>query len=308
MGDFDIRGKRVLVTGGNTGIGKACTIELARRGADVVFTSRNAERGAAALADVRAESGRDDVELMSLDLASFASIRSFAAEYRVRHQRLDVLINNAGVVVMGRRQLTADGFERMFGVNHLGHFLLTDLLLDLLRASAPSRIVVLSSEGYKMARDGLNFDDLQSEREFDAFTMYGHSKLANVYFTTELARRLAGTGVCVNAVHPGYVETQLGHRRPEDRKPPKQDGSDGTARGSAPDLSHLPPPLSPADGAATSIFVACDPSLDGVAGEYFSECKSVPLTPIAADVEAAARLWELSEKLIAAPVERPAGS
>ena len=302
MTDFDMRGKRVLMTGGNTGIGKASAIELARRGADVVFTSRDAGRGASALVDVRAESGRDDVEQMSLDLGSFASIRSFCAEYRARYQRLDVLINNAGVVVLGERQVSTDGFELMFSVNHLGHFLLTDLLLDLLRASAPSRVVVLSSEGYKMAPNGLNFDDLQSERDFDGFTIYGHSKLANVYFTTELARRLAGTGVTVNAVHPGYVETELGRPRPEDLKPRKKAGTDEAAQGGGPDLSHLPPPMSPEDGAATSLFVACDPSLSGVAGEYFSDCKSVPLTPIGADVEAARRLWEVSEKLISAPV------
>ena len=301
MTDFDIRGKRVLITGGNTGIGKACASELARRGADVVFTSRDAERGAAALADVRAVSGRDDVELMSLDLASLASVRSFAAEYRARHQRLDVLILNAGVVVLGERQRTVDGFERMFGVNHLGHFLLTDLLLDRVRASAPSRIVVLSSEGYKMAPEGLNFDDLQSEHDFDGFVKYGHSKLANVYFTTELARRLAGTGVTVNAVHPGYVETELGRPRPEDRKPRKRAGGGKASKPKGPDLSHLPPPMSPLDGAATSLFVACDPSLDGVAGEYFSECKAVPLPPVGADAEAARRLWEVSEKLISAP-------
>jgi NAD(P)-dependent dehydrogenase (short-subunit alcohol dehydrogenase family) len=300
MSSFDIRGKRVLITGGNTGIGKASATLLARRGAEVVFTSRDAARGTAALAEVRAESGRDDVELMSLDLGSFASIRGFADEYRARHQRLDVLINNAGVIVLGERQLSADGFERMFGVNHLGHFLLTDLLLDVLRASAPSRIVVLSSEGYKMAPDGLNFDDLQSEREYNGFALYGHSKLANVHFTTELARRLAGTGITVNAVHPGYVETELGHTRPEDRSAEKKAGSGAGAREGAPDLSHLPPPMSAADGAATSLFVACDPSLDGVTGEYFSECKSVPLTPMGANVEAAGRLWEVSEKLISA--------
>jgi NAD(P)-dependent dehydrogenase (short-subunit alcohol dehydrogenase family) len=301
MTDFEIRGKRVLITGGNTGIGKACAIELARRGANVVFTSRDAARGATALADVRAASGVDDVELMSLDLGSLASVRSFAQEYRARHQRLDVLINNAGVVVLGERRLTADGFEQMFGVNHLGHFLLTDLLLDLVQASAPSRIVVLSSEGYKMAPDGLNFEDLQSELDFDGFAKYGHSKLANVYFTTELARRLAGTGVTVNAVHPGYVETELGRPRPEDPRPPKRAAGKGAARDTGPDLSHLPPPMSPLDGAATSLFVACDPSLGEISGEYFSECKSVPLTPVGADAAAARRLWEVSEKLISAP-------
>ena len=253
MSDLDMRGKRVLITGGNTGIGKASASRLARRGADVVFTSRDAERGAAALAEVRAESGRDDVELMSLDLGSLASVRGFAAEYHSRHQRLDVLINNAGVIVLGERKVSADGFELMFGVNHLGHFLLTDLLLDLLRASAPSRIVVLSSDGYKMAPNGLDFDDLQSERDFDGLTKYGHSKLANVYFTTELARRLAGTGVSVNAVHPGYVATELGRPRPGDPAPRKPAGSDDTAADSGPDLSHLPPPMSPAVPASRTL-------------------------------------------------------
>ncbi len=299
---FDIDGAVVLITGGNTGIGKATAIALAGKGARVVITSRDPARGKLALDDIRRASGRDDVELIGLDLASLASVRRCAEEFCEGFDRLDVLVNNAGVALTrGPRQVTHDGIEMQFGVNHVGHFLLTNLLLPLIRKSAPARIVNLSSDGYLMAPDGLNFDDLQMQRSYNGFPCYGHSKLANVYFTTELARRLEGEGISVNAVHPGYVDTELGHLRPEDKarfvpeekKPAKKGGGGG------PDLSSLGPPLSPEEGAATSIRVASSPEVEGITGRYFADSEVKELTPVASDAEAAARLWRATEALLA---------
>jgi len=299
---FDIDGAVVLITGGNTGIGKATAIALAGKGARVVITSRDPARGKLALEDIRRASGRDDVELIGLDLASLASVRRCAEEFGEGFDRLDVLVNNAGVALTrGPRQVTHDGIEMQFGVNHVGHFLLTNLLLPLIRKSAPARIVNLSSDGYLMAPDGLNFDDLQMQRSYNGFPCYGHSKLANVYFTTELARRLEGEEISVNAVHPGYVDTELGHLRPEDKarfvpeekKPAKKGGGGG------PDLSSLGPPLSPEEGAATSIRVASSPEVEGITGHYFADSEVKELTPVASDAEAAARLWRATEALLA---------
>ena len=301
MASFDIDGSTVLITGGNTGIGKETARVLASRGARVIITSRNAERGRKAVAEIRERSRRDDVEVMSLDLASFQSIRAFAKEFISRFDRLDVLVNNAGVVWIEQRGETADGFELMFGVNHLGHFLLTDLLLDTIVASAPARIVNVASHGYLLAAEGLDFDDLQNEGDFKGFALYGHSKLANVYFTRELARRLGSRGVTVNALHPGFVKTELGHVRTEDRvaqaaakksKPAKSDSN-------RPDLSHLPPPLPVEEGALTSIHLASSPEVEGVTGGYFDQCKAIDVNEVAADAEAAQRLWSVSEELIA---------
>jgi NAD(P)-dependent dehydrogenase (short-subunit alcohol dehydrogenase family) len=300
---FEIEGAVVLITGGNTGIGKATAVALARQGARVVFSSRDPVRGEAALAEIRQESGRDDVELIGLDLASLASVRRCAAEFGERFDRLDVLINNAGVALTrGLRQVTHDGLEMQLGVNHVGHFVLTDLLLPLIRSSVPARIVNLTSAGYLMAPKGLDFDDLQSEKDYKGFPCYGHSKLANIAFTIELARRLAGEGIAVNAVHPGYVDTELGHLRPEDKarfvhaekKSEKKAGGGG-----APDLSALGEPLSPEAGAETSIFVASSPEVEGITGCYFADRKVTELTPVAADPDAAARLWQETEKLVA---------
>jgi retinol dehydrogenase-13 len=295
MPPFEIRGKRVLITGANTGIGKATAVELARRGARVVITARGAQRSAKALAEVRAASG-GDVELIELELGSLASVRAAAATYLARHPELHVLILNAGVVNNVGRAETADGFEEMFGVNHLGHFELTRLLLERVRASAPARIIVLTSAGYRYARDGLDFDDLQStKRKYEGLTIYGHSKLANILFTRELARRLAGTGVTVNAVHPGYVASELGVPRDASASTA---AAMATARKEKPELAHLPPPMPPEQGAATSIHLATSPEVEGVTGEYFVDCKAAALLPAALDAAAAQRLWQVSESLV----------
>ena len=187
----DMQGKVVLITGGNTGIGKATAVALARMGARVTITSRDPDKGQAALADIRQQAGSDAVQCMRLDLASLAGVRRFAAEFTAGHPRLDVLINNAGLVLKERSE-TVEGFETTFGVNHLGHFVLTHELLPLLRRSAPARVVVLASDAHRGAPDGLDFDDLQLHRKYGAWKAYCRSKLANLLFTLELAEVSGG--------------------------------------------------------------------------------------------------------------------
>lgn len=279
-------GSTVVVTGGNAGVGKETAVGLARAGTTVIITSRDRAKGVAALTDVRERSGSDAVELMSLDLASFASIRSFSEELLARHDRLDVLVNNAGLISRGRTE-TQDGFETTFGVNHLGHFLLTSLLLDRLRAGAPSRVVVVASHAHKQARRGLDFTDLQSERKYSPMAAYAKSKLANIYFARELARRLEGTGVTANSLHPGFVASRFA-----------RDGDGGRLGDIVMPLAR-PLAISPEKGARTSIWLASAPSLAGVTGEYFYKCKPSTPTAVARDDEAARRLWAVSEELVA---------
>ncbi|MEE8347067.1 MAG: SDR family oxidoreductase [Dehalococcoidia bacterium] len=279
-----MQGKTVLITGGNSGIGKETAVALARLGGTVVFTSRDPQRGEQAAADIRRRSAAD-VALMPLDLASFASIRSFAAAFLDRYDRIDVLVNNAGLVLSERTE-TEEGFETTFGVNHLGHFLLTDLLLDRIKASAPARIINVASRAHRYARNGLDFDDLQSTNSYGGLQAYGRAKLANIYFTRELARRLEGTGVTVNALHPGGVAT--GFARDGDVKVPFSW------------LILLARPFlrSPEKGAETSIYLASVPEVDGVTGKYFADSKETEPTLIAQDDDAARRLWAASETLI----------
>ena len=201
--------KTVLITGGNAGLGLETAVALAALGDSVTITARDPARGEAARAEIVERSGSETVEVMALDLASTASIRSFAAAFLDTHPRLHVLVNNAGLILSERTE-TEDGFETTFGVNHLGHVLLTDLLLDRLKASAPARIVVVASDAHKFALDGLKFDDLQCHGHYWSYRVYGRSKLANIYFMRALAKRLEGTGVTVNAVHPGSVATRFG--------------------------------------------------------------------------------------------------
>ncbi len=281
-------GKRVLVTGGNTGLGLETAVALAAMGASVTITSRNAERGEAARQQIVERSGAGDVEVMALDLARFASIRAFAADFLDRHDRLDVLVNNAGLILSERTE-TEDGFETTFGVNHLGPMLLTDLLLDRLRASAPARIVVVASEAHKFALDGLKFDDLQCRGHFFSYRVYGRSKLANIYFTRALARRLEGSGVTVNAVHPGSVATRFAR--------------DGDTRFVTALTTFVARPFArtPEAGARTQVWAAAAPELEGVTGEYLVSSRRAngKLSRAARDDEAAERLWRASEELIA---------
>ena len=277
--------RTVLITGGNTGIGRATAQALAERGADVVITSRDTQRGKEAVEAIERAIGRR-IAVLPLDLASFQSIRSFAAAFLARYESLHVLINNAGLILSDRRT-TAEGFEQTFGVNHLGHFLLTNLLLDRLKQSAPARVIHVASEAHRIARKGLDFDDLQARTHYRGLGVYARSKLANVYFARELARRLEGTGVTSNALHPGTVATRFAR--------------DGDVKGIVRWFYKLLGRLlkTPTQGAATSIHLASAPELEGVSGKYFKNRKEIRPTRVARDDEAAARLWAASEGLVA---------
>ena len=280
----DMTGRTVVVTGANSGIGLETAVELARAGATTVLTARDPGRGEAALEVVRTRSGRDDVHLVVFDLASLASVRKGADEILERCARLDVLVNNAGLV-LSRRQETEDGFEATFAINHLGPFLLTHLLLDRIEASAPARVVNVSSTAHQGARHGLDFGDLQSRRRYRGMQAYSRSKLANIYFTTELGRRLAGTGVTANCLHPGTVAT--GYAR------------DGDATGVLAFGIRVIKPfvLTAAQGARTSIYLASSPEVADITGQYFVKCRVRRPSKVARDPEAARRLWEVSEQL-----------
>lgn len=277
-------GKTFLITGGNTGIGKATATSLARTGAQVVFTARNREKGERALADIRRESGNDNVACMHLDLAALASIREFAEAFLAKYPRLDVLVLNAGLMV-GSRTETADGFEMTFGVNHLGHFALTGLLLGRLKESEPARIVVVSSDAHRAARGGLDFADLQARAGYAMWTAYGRSKLANLLFTLELAERLQGSGVTVNALHPGVVATDFG-------------GAEDTGRLIGFFMRAFSwAMVSTEKGARTSVYLATAPEVEGVSGLFYARCKPKQPRRAARNREMARRLWQVSEEL-----------
>ena len=282
----DMQGKTVVVTGGNSGIGLETAEALAKMGARVIVTARNADKGRAAVAGiVQRLDGHARVQLVVFDLADLASVRRGADEILEQAPRLDVLVNNAGVVLSERHE-TVDGFEATFATNHLGPFLLTNLLLDRLRESAPSRIVNVASTAHNTARKGIPFDDLGSTKRYRGMRVYGESKLANILFTQELARRLAGTGVTANSLHPGTVRTGY--------------GADGDARGFLAFGLKISKPffLSPAKGARTSVYLASSPAVEGVTGEYFDKCKPAKTRRWAQDAEAAQRLWQVSEELV----------
>jgi NAD(P)-dependent dehydrogenase (short-subunit alcohol dehydrogenase family) len=278
-------GRTVVVTGGNSGVGKATAVALATAGAHTVIAARSEERGRQAQADIRRATGSDQVDLVVFDLADLASVRAGAAELLDRLEHIHVLVNNAGLVLSERR-LTTDGFEATFATNHLGPFLLTRLLTGRLVASAPARVVNVASTAHRTARTGLDFDDLQSTRHYRGMQAYSRSKLANILFTTELARRLSGTGVTANAVHPGTVAS--GFARDDD------------ASGFLAFGIRLIKPfiLTPEQGARTPVFVAGSPELAEVTGRYFVRCRVRVPSAAARDQSAAALLWSVSEQLV----------
>ncbi len=281
-----------MVTGANSGVGKATAIALAAAGARTVITARNEARGRAAREDIRRTTGSDQVDLVVFDLADLASVRAGAAELLDRTERIDVLVNNAGLV-LSDRQVTVDGFEATFATNHLGPFLLTRLLTDRLVESAPARVVNVASTAHRGARTGLDFDDLQSTGHYRGMQAYSRSKLANILFTTELARRLDGTGVTANSVHPGTVAS--GFARDDD-------ASGFLAFG----VKVIKPfILTPAKGARTSVYVATSPDLAGVTGQYFVKCRVRTPSPAARDEAAAILLWSVSEELVGAAPSAP---
>ena len=281
----DLSGKTVLVTGANAGIGKETARGLARRGARVVMASRSLERGEAARKDLAREMPEERLEVMRLDLASLADVRRFARDFRSRHVRLDVLVNNAGIHT-AHRNVTSEGFETTFVTNHLGPFLLTHELLPVLKVSAPARVVNVASEAHRLGR--IHFDDLQLARRWSGIAAYCQSKLANVMFTMELARRLEGTGVTTNAVHPGSVRSNWA-RGPES----------GVLRAAVSLAS--PFLVSVAKGAENSLFAAASPDLEGVSGQYFVRRRERAPSARARDVAAQRRLWAESARLAGVP-------
>jgi retinol dehydrogenase-14 len=275
-------GKTVLVTGGTGGIGRATAVGLAALGARVAITGRDLARTRAAAAAITAATRNPAVEAFAADLSSQAEVRRLAREVLAAYPRLDVLVNNVGGFWSTRR-VTPDGLEHTFAVNHLAGFLLTELLLDRLKASAPARIVTVSSGAQRMGR--MNFDDLQGERGYSGQRAYNQSKLANVLFTYELARRLEGTGVTATVLHPGVVRTGFAADDP------------------SPVWKILLPlirPLlkTPEKGAATSIYLASSPQVEGVTGKYFTNCKPKTSSKSSYDQTTAARLWQISVDLV----------
>lgn len=283
-------GKTVLITGGNTGIGKETAKDLAKRGARVLIACRSKERADSAADEIRQYSGSDNVAVYVLDLASLTSVRECAAKVMSKETRLDVLINNAGVMYLPNWK-TKDGFEIQFGTNHLGHFLLTNLLLDLIKKSAPSRIINVSSMGHNFAGE-FNFDNINSEQSFSPYDAYHRSKLANVLFTRELSKRMKGTGVTANSLHPGVVATEL-FRFKDDKILPIRLFLTVVIN-----LFFKPFIKTARQGAQTSIFLAVDPELENVTGKYFSDCAIANESKAGKDDEAAARLWKISEEMV----------
>jgi len=277
--DIPMQGKTAIVTGGTNGIGLVTARALAGMGAQVTIISRNAEKCAAVTGAIQVEVG-NPVEFIAADLSTLAGIMQAAAAFKQRHTHLHVLVNNAGAMFT-HRQLTSDGYEMTFALNHLNYFLLTNLLLDVLKASAPARIVNVSSGAH--LRASLDFDNLQSEKHFASMQAYGQSKLANVLFTYELARRLEGSGVTANALHPGFIAT-------------------GFARNNGP-LYNFGMNIiglfirKPEQGAQTSLYLASSPEVEGVSGKYFIDCKPVNSSPLSYDKALAEKLWQVSLEL-----------
>jgi NAD(P)-dependent dehydrogenase (short-subunit alcohol dehydrogenase family) len=283
---MSMHGKVVVVTGSNAGIGLETAVGVAALGATTVMACRSRTKAEVAAKDVVRRTWNEDVHVVDLDLADLASVRKAADDVLERWDRLDVLVDNAGGT-WSERRVTAQGFEYTFGVNHLGHFYLTNLLLDRLRDGVPSRVVSVTSMGHHFAGGGMRFDDLQSERHYRGMDAYCRSKLANVLFVRELARRTAGSGVTANAAHPGWVRSRFG-----------MDGD--TKAGTHLGMRIIRPfQISPARAARTSIYLATAPEVEGKSGLYWVRSKPGHMSRAARDDAMAARLWEESEQLVA---------
>lgn len=274
-----MKGKICMVTGANSGIGKAIASGLAQMGATVVMVCRDHTKGELAMADIKRTTENQTVELMLADLASLDSVRKLVRNFTKSHDNLHVLVNNAGLII-GRREVTSDGFETTFEVNYLSHFLLTNLLLDVLKASAPSRVVNVSSDAHFTGH--MDFEDLQEEKRYRAMKSYAQSKLAQVLFTHELAEITKGSGISVNCVHPGAVRTRWG---------------DEAGILSMGIRIARPFMISPERGAETPIYVATSPEVEGISGEYFSKKSVQKSSKESYDNNVAKKLWDISLKL-----------
>jgi NAD(P)-dependent dehydrogenase (short-subunit alcohol dehydrogenase family) len=278
----EMKGKVCIVTGSNSGIGKETALALASMGASVVMVVRNQERGEKARAEIVDKTGSDTTALMICDLSSMNSVRQFAIEFKDQHDRLDVLINNAGALV-GKRQNAVDGFETTLAVNYLGPFLLTHELLPLLKSSAPSRVINVGSGMHRTGK--IDFDDLKSDNSYNAMSAYANSKLMMTTYTYELARRLRGTGVTVNVVEPGFVATKLGR-------------NSGSLLYSLGFSLMRPFQVSAKKGAETSVCLASAREVEGVTGKCFSKLRETTTARISYDRQSQRLLWDATVRLL----------
>jgi NAD(P)-dependent dehydrogenase (short-subunit alcohol dehydrogenase family) len=272
-----MNGKLCLITGASSGIGKVAAIELAKRGASMVLVCRTAEKGRLTAEEIKGATGNRSIDFLAADLSSQAEIRKLAADYQSRFPAPQILINNAGLALK-KRTLSPDGIEMTFAVNHLAYFLLTNLLLDPLKSNGPARIVNVSSDAHHSG--AIDFEDLQFEKHYSAWKAYCRSKLCNLFFTYELAKRLQGTAVTVNALHPGAVATKI--------------------------FRDVPAPLralillltmSPQKGAQTTVYLASSPEVEDVSGKYFKKKAEAQSSAASRDAQVAGRLWEISAKM-----------
>ena len=270
-----------LITGATSGIGKAAAVQLAELGATLVLVGRNSEKTSATVEQVQEQTGNQEVHSLIADLSSLQAIRQLADDFKAEHQRLDVLVNNAGALMLSRQE-TVDGIEMTFALNHLSYFLLTNLLLDVLKSSSPSRIVNVSSDSHHNAQ--LDFEDLQNQKRYRGYKAYGRSKLANLLFTYELARRLEGTGVTVNGLHPGLVATGFL-------------ATNNGLKGRVFNFFVRRVGRSVERGARTVTYLATSSDVESVTGGYFMDEGIVDSSPASYDQDASLRLWQVSEEL-----------
>ncbi|MDD5569933.1 MAG: SDR family oxidoreductase [Bacteroidales bacterium] len=271
----------ILITGATSGIGRATAMALAKMQATIVLVARDKNKAIKTVEEIKSESKNPNVEYLICDLSSLASVRQLAAEFKSKYNRLDVLINNAGMI-LSTKEKTIDGFEKTFAVCHLAHFLLTGLLLDVIKSSKSSRIINVSSVAHILGH--MDFDDLMLEKKYTSTKSYGQAKLANILFTKKLAEKLKGTGVTVNSVHPGGVNTNFNR----DLK--------GFYKFAWSSLKYFL--LSPEKGAETSIYLASSTEVESVTGEYFIKKKVRKSSAESCNPEIAEKLWEISEKLV----------
>lgn len=277
----NMNGKICLVTGGTNGIGKSTAQELARMGASVVIVGRDAQKTSEVVQEIRATSGNTNVDSLLADLSSQQEVRRLAKDFQSKYSHLHILLNNAGAVFM-QRQLSVDDIEMTFALNHLASFLLTKLLLDTIKASVPARIINVSSNAHTTGK--IEFDNLQGERHYSP-RVYENSKLANILFTMELARRLEGTGVTVNALHPGFTATGFAR-------------NNGKVMATMVSIFAPLVARSPAKGAETSIFLASSPSVEGLTGKYFYDSQVIAAAHQSTDMVVARKLWDVSTEMV----------
>lgn len=282
-----MQGKVVMVTGATGGIGEVAARDLARAGATIVVVSRNADKCQRTVESIRTETGNEQVDYLVADLSVMANIRHLAAAFLEKYERLDVLLNNAGAF-FNERQITSDGYEKTFALNHLNYFLLTHLLLDRLKATADeqgeARIINVSSGAHYGARQGVNFDDLTRQQGYSGFGVYSETKLMNILFTYKLAQMLSGSGVTVNALHPGFVNTGFGKN------------NSGPLYWLFNKISPMVA-ISPEEGAQTSIYLAQSPAVAGVTGKYYEKKAAKRSSDISYDQAQQDRLWAISLEL-----------